>query len=69
MNLITIGCFLMTYWKYKNDNYNVLFNWMFIIPTLCLFTLLLSVTLFALRIKAKYSHTEIEDITIFDRDQ
>ena len=59
----------MTTWKYANDNFYIGFNWMFIIPFLHLVCILLSVLTFAVRVKAKYTYTEIEDISINDRDQ
>lgn len=40
---------------------------MFIIPILAFSTIVLSVFLFALRVKAKYTFREIEDIVIYDR--
>lgn len=59
----------MTTWKYANDNFYIGFNWMFIIPSLHLVCILLSILTFAVRVKAKYTYTEIEDIAINDRDQ
>ena len=66
--LFSTAAFLLTYWQYKNENYNVHFNWMFISPILSLVVILLALLLFAARIKAKYTYREIEDIAIYDRD-
>lgn len=61
--------FLLTYWQFKNHSYNIEIQWMFIIPILAFSTIILSGFLFALRVKAKYTFREIEDIVIYDRQQ
>ena len=62
-------CNMMTTWKYTNENFYIGYNWMYIIPLLSLVCILLTLLLFALRVKAKYTYREIEDIIIYDRDQ
>jgi len=69
LQLFAIVAFLLTYWQYKNSNYYVQFNWMFISPILSFTVVLLSGLLLALRVKAKYTYREIEDIIVYDRQQ
>lgn len=42
---------------------------MFLNPSLVLIALVLSLVLAAIRLKAKYTYREIEDIVIYDRSQ
>jgi hypothetical protein len=61
--------FLLSYvnslWRINNPHVNT--NWLFTYNVLGAHNIILSVILFATRIKAKYSHREIDDITIYDR--
>ena len=65
--IFSLTAFLLTYWQYKNHSYGVQIQWMFIIPILAFSVIVLSGLLFALRVKAKYTFREIEDIVIYDR--
>lgn len=60
---------MLTYWEFKNQNVFVHTSWIIIISTLSFATILFSGILFALRIKAKYTYREIEDIVIYDASQ
>jgi hypothetical protein len=67
MWLFCLTAFLLTYWQFKNNSYYAHIGWMFKIPILAFSTIVLSGFLFALRVKAKYTYREIEDIVIYDR--
>lgn len=60
----TVG-YLNYLWTINNPHVNV--NWLFTYNSVGGQIILLSVFLFASRIKAKYSYREIDDITIYDR--
>lgn len=67
--IFALAAFLLTYWQYKNHSAQVQIQWMFFIPILAFSVIILSGFLFALRIKAKYTYREIEDIVVYDRQQ
>jgi hypothetical protein len=64
-----IVAFLLTFWQWSNRNYFLHTSWLIILSTQCWGVFSLSVVLALYRIKAKYSHREIEDIVIYDRSQ
>lgn len=61
--------FFLTLWQYMNKSVFVHSLWLVIIATQTLSVLLLGTVLLFLRIKAKYSYREIEDIVVYDRMQ
>ncbi len=66
--LYCLACFLFVQWFYGNENPFYYMQWNVILSIQSLGLIALIFPLGFLRLRSKYTHREIEDIVIYDRD-